>query len=1693
MASPPNGSDQDRRPAACTRSRTGLENMLPTSFGKRDRSKSRTRPGPAPHMSRSISSAMTDSFVLDHRGSYRPSLHDNDKHAASASDPRKTEEEEGLMPISNWAHLNFLKNQRNTLRNELKVQALAGAEAKRSVSSLRRLAFRMAVNISVKERQIATSAKNLSQSRTGNDLQSKEAETRIESLKRALRVEEKRNVEVLEALEHSTPKPKSQHRLQRSLLSPPPSPPTQLSDYSESSLGSPRTPTRPTTFDRSLTPGLESPTEIRTSDSRLIQAKRDCDRALAACRSRITELQEECAQSREINESILASRDELEHEIKDHQSRIATLERSRAAMEATLVATKQQLLSVKETEDRLTQDLNNKAQEIRNLEHSDKDKQQTIDILREEKLALEKMLQIRASEFQELEHRTSSLDADTRLLQSKLESAERQEASLQDRFNEKERAREDLQKRLDRGTRYIQLLEHKVRHLESDAVENSKLKTQLQESKEATDNAKAALATLASEVVTLRRNLETETNAHKQLSTEVETNRATISQLKDEHAIAQSTLEQERALQSALRTELESTRSLYELACNNLQAAETRVQSLENLDHDNREKLEALRDGKTSLEADLREARESLLILQQDKKDGEAELSRMEKSRAELRDRLQTLEGQVVSLQQELEDAHIAETAMKEAHAMDLQKNRTQLTEFETSLRVLKGMLASADQAKLDLQEEVHHIQSSKESTELQLIDALQSRESYRLRCDSIEDQLKSIESERTMLVTRVSQLENDLANSSVAKNALEERLDDASARRKELESLVSELQSSLEAAHDVSSTLEAAYSSAQRDSESSRAQVANLHEQLDEIKLSREEAEARYQASNNSNKLLEDQLLVAKSKLAEVESDSNSILTELSAVRNELSQYEKQNAVLTTSLEALQMQSKDQQEELAVAKSRWEAAEQRAETLQLKLSMAEEEIDMTRREKLKTEGYLEEAIESNKDLDNSLRTARQERANAEERLTAALGLSLQATSELASTQSKLFNADSERAHLVSTLNEKEVELEALLQSRAKIQSQLNESVARVTTLEEDLLSTRTQLLDIESENSSHVAELSANEEMFARLRKQETDLKKQLAQAVAHSASLEEDAAHAHKRVLELEQRTAEYLAQLSSSSADTEILRAAYAQSENHLKTVTVDKDDLEKKLRATAMRLDIAEVEGLRSATELLEADHVLKILRESNAKLEQSEQHLSARLASAENDLHTVRETNSRLESILERVTKDMDQAEATVKESSRQFEEYLTESQTKLAESHAKLDAARSAKLKLRDRLSEKAIEMEAVTAENRSLHKQVDEQTVELGDLKKGKAKLEEALSLKESYMNELRSSSDKRIRSLNAAYNGLKKEHEERAHQTRPTVARNSTSRLEAELRSKDAEIEKMQTSKDSYAALKREVESLREDKKAFQRLVEQLQEKVEQLQVLEEWVDPIHIGSPNSSRHITILDDTFYSLPSSPSTGHTKSPRPESIFSMGHQGDRPPTRASQHSHDEDLDGWAQEVEHVRMLRNETAIQLRDLRRSKHDLKKDLKHTEAELHRLEKEHKDKRYRNLLKKGHRPTTPFRSPALPSEPFDDHTSHVPPTTPIRPRTSSGIPITAKSDFRPGHKSRHSTMDMPQDMFASSPDSEHRRWPTTLRNPHATSQRPGTGHSLRQRLSHRQTTSVKEEEHGGKRRWSSGKGS
>ncbi|KAF1851397.1 uncharacterized protein K460DRAFT_373415 [Cucurbitaria berberidis CBS 394.84] len=660
-----------------------------------------------------------------------------------------------------------------------------------------------------------------------------------------------------------------------------------------------------------------------------------------------------------------------------------------------------------------------------------------------------------------------------------------------------------------------------------------------------------------------------------------------------------------------------------------------------------------------------------------------------------------------------------------------------------------------------------------------------------------------------------------------------------------------------------------------------------------------------------------------------------------------------------------------------------------------------------------------------------------------------------------------------EAAEIGSRLSETEEELTAIrLKSNTELEIQLDDALSSNVGLGIRLDSTRAELSTLEANNeglnssddverrldialssnaelSEDIDKLSNTEQDLDILRKDKADIDERLGQALARTEK-------------EFEAQNAW---QASTLSTTNEELATRLDGAEKHSEALESELSSMSSqlnKLKSEEKRLDIVESEGLTLNSKSLEADKEITSLRDTNARLEASEKDLQFRLSSAEEDLDTVRETNARLESFLDQLETDMATAEVAVEESAKRLEEFVEESQ-------AKIDASRNAKLKYKHRVSERNHEIEVLRSENSELQHQIGEQTQELGTLGKGKAKLVEELSAKKKYIQELELSSDKRMRSMNSTYNELRKKHEEQGRQQRLSPDHDSAGRLKAKLQARDAEIEEMRKSKEqfasSFATLEQEVRALRDDKKAFKKLVAALQDKIRHLQVLEEWEEPI------------TLQESYDTAPQSPMSGHTTSSRLTPIGFPSVQHERPTTRSSAVSHDDDLDAWAREVERVRMLRNETAIQLSGMKKARHDLKKSLKDSEAHLHQLEKQAKPKHHRALLRKS-RPSTPARVATEPGQisPL--------PRTPTRPATSGGFPHTPESTA----STRYSTI-------LSSPSTPHwetKRW-STLPRP-KTSHRPFTGRSGKSLFGEGPTSAGEEEipvvRPKEKRRWSSG---
>lgn len=527
----------------------------------------------------------------------------------------------------------------------------------------------------------------------------------------------------------STPKSQIQLRPERTLLSPPPSPPTRLSTLSESPLDLSKTPTRASwhgATDWTLTPRIDAPAEMRTSDSRLIRAKRESDQALAACRTRLEQLQNDCTKSKEDVRLAQVTARSLEHEIQSHQTRIAKLERSRAAVEETLRSTRSHLDLALLSEDRIKQELQVRKDEITNLEQNSAEQQHAIEAMQVEKDALEETLQARNVNHECQETRIAKLEGKLHSLQCELDTAKRQETSLRDRLEQTESAREDLRKRFDRGSQYLDSLQQKIVKYESDVEENLKkiktggdtismLREQLKQSEEQRTNTEGAMTNVRSEMALLQDNLQHANNEHYTLATELESARLARKTVEGQLQLTKSTFLQEQDAKRQLQFEQDKLRSSFDHLTAELQAANKHVLLLEGADGTTHAQLEMLRDNKAALEADLRDARQALFRLRENLRMESMKLAEVESSEADMRQKLRTSAEQKLSLEKQLDQERLAKEENAKHFATDLHRSNAQALALESSMHSLQAVLNSSAELKKSLQVELDQAQASKE------------------------------------------------------------------------------------------------------------------------------------------------------------------------------------------------------------------------------------------------------------------------------------------------------------------------------------------------------------------------------------------------------------------------------------------------------------------------------------------------------------------------------------------------------------------------------------------------------------------------------------------------------------------------------------------------------------------------------------------------------------------------------------------------------------------------------------------------------------------------------------------------------------------------------------------------------------------------------------------------------------------
>ncbi|KAF1971547.1 hypothetical protein BU23DRAFT_175593 [Bimuria novae-zelandiae CBS 107.79] len=308
--------------------------------------------------------------------------------------------------------------------------------------------------------------------------------------------------------------------------------------------------------------------------------------------------------------------------------------------------------------------------------------------------------------------------------------------------------------------------------------------------------------------------------------------------------------------------------------------------------------------------------------------------------------------------------------------------------------------------------------------------------------------------------------------------------------------------------------------------------------------------------------------------------------------------------------------------------------------------------------------------------------------------------------------------------------------------------------------------------------------------------------------------------------------------------------------------------------------------------------------------------------------------------------------------------------------------------------------------------ENSGLHYHVSDQARELDLLVQSKRQLMTELQDKEKAIQELgltheqrlldeRKSKDDELDELRRIQLRSESDHEDQIQKRDSAMndlKQEQQSRWQSELRAKDSRIEELQKDKAGFAASLAAVEAelfeLRKNKEEFEHLVETLNEKIKQMEEAEKANHPqesSESATPAFSDAKSHQDDAD-ARPSTPSPPQRTVTLEGDHIRGSAEADRPLSGT------EPQGTWTSEIDRVRYLRDQTANQLKGIKKVKSDLKQSLKDSEAQLHELEQSIKPKRPPTVLRKRTFPSpqTPTRTPSRGPE--------TPTPSPSRPATA-----------------------------------------------------------------------------------------
>lgn len=758
-----------------------MEKILPPSISKLH------HPLPKPSMDRS----MSESFMSDCSAILPRTPSSTQSNIADSEQLNTSTTEEALTPIANWAHLSLLKKDRIFLRSQLSAQQAANSEAQASVSALRRLAIRLAVNVSVKEKRIANTLRSLSQSRKNEYISSRNADERIEVLTKMWKDEERRNLELLESLERaamltlqyseasSSPAPRIS--LASDPLSPPPSPPTRGLKYRHRPL----TPTLSPSLSWDGTTPNGTVFHVHKPGDRLARAKRDSEHALKVCRSRIEALQADCLRSKETARQLDLTRVELEEEIRLYQTRVSALETSKCVIESDLHSKEFDLEASLKSATQLRCELEQTNREIAELQQCSKQDADRLKELEESKISLEERVSSCVAQIQELETNTRSLTEELRVFKERLDAAEQNEADLLRKLAEKEIQEANMEVILKGSQGTIQNLEQAVAVLESQATDYqqriSTFEGKVSWLSDSLTNSEQLKARLEGELETARKTgseLESTLRSLKEendsLQLDLSSTRTAKAELERELLGTNGKLTQESMLRRELQTQVEALQVLKVDLEKSILDAHKKIEMLEQPDPEIQEELENLRAAKSSLEQQLTEMQQSSIGLEREFQAERGRLQAVEVSMVELEAKLKGFEDDQSQLQHELRGVMNSKSEV-DMHLRDLLTSNAGL---EGKLKETESRLRLAENRETDLQSKLSTAEIELDAlhqTNLEFEDS-ESRLSEKLAM--VEKELTAVRRANEELESFLEQAEQDMALVEAAVEDSETRID---------------------------------------------------------------------------------------------------------------------------------------------------------------------------------------------------------------------------------------------------------------------------------------------------------------------------------------------------------------------------------------------------------------------------------------------------------------------------------------------------------------------------------------------------------------------------------------------------------------------------------------------------------------------------------------------------------------------------------------------------------------------------------------------------------------------------------------------------------------------------------------------------------------------------------------------------